>query len=124
LNDTPDALPAISALASLAKGKTTLCNVPQARIKETDRISVMAEELSKMCIKTEETIDSLIIHGGKPKGAKVSGHGDHRIVMSLALVASAAKGITTIGSAEAVNITFPNFANMFLQAGGIISQSE
>ncbi|HJM82538.1 MAG TPA: 3-phosphoshikimate 1-carboxyvinyltransferase [Nitrospinota bacterium] len=124
LNDTPDALPAISALASLAKGKTTLCNVPQARIKETDRISVMAEELSKMCIKTEETIDSLIIHGGKPKGAKVSGHGDHRIVMSLALVASAAKGITTIDSAEAVNITFPNFANMFLQAGGIISQSE
>lgn len=120
LNATPDALPAMSALAALAEGKTTLGNVPQARIKETDRIAVMASELTKMGIRCEELPDGLIVHGGKPVGATVSGHGDHRVVMSLAMLATACEGETVIDTAEAVNITFPNFAELFAQAGGKI----
>ncbi len=121
LNSTPDALPAMAALASLAEGKTTLGNVPQARIKETDRIAVMAEELGKMGIRCEELEDGLIIHGGRPKGAKVSGHGDHRVVMSLAFLASSSDGVTEIDTAEAVNITFPDFAERFAECGGRIT---
>lgn len=124
LNATPDALPAMAALASLADGVTTLGNVPQARIKETDRIAVMAEELGKMGVHCEERPDALIVRGGKPKGAKVSGHGDHRVVMSLALLASGAEGVTEIETAEAVNITFPTFAELFNACGGTLEKVD
>lgn len=124
LNATPDALPAMSALAALADGVTELGNVPQARIKETDRIAVMAEELGKMGVRCEEKPDALLVHGCKPKGALVSGHGDHRVVMSLALLGSASEGVTEIETAEAVNITFPTFAKDFMACGGDIEVAE
>ena len=120
LNATPDALPAMAALSALAKGTTHLVNVPQARIKETDRIAVMAGELGKMGISCEEKPDGLIVHGGAPKGARLKGHGDHRIVMSLAILASAANGETIIDTAESVDVTFPNFADLFRSVGGRI----
>jgi 3-phosphoshikimate 1-carboxyvinyltransferase len=122
LNATPDALPAMAALAALAEGTTVLGNVPQARIKETDRIAVMAKELTKMGIKCEETPDSLIVQGGKPKGAKVTSHGDHRVVMSLAILGTRAEGVTQIDRAEAVGVTFPNFAELFGNCGGKLSE--
>ena len=120
LNATPDALPAMAALAALAKGATHLVNVPQARIKETDRIAVMAGELSKMGIRCEEKPDGLTIHSGTPQGARLKGHGDHRIVMSLAILASAAKGETTIDTAESVDVTFPGYADLFRSVEGKI----
>lgn len=123
LNATPDALPAMAALAALADGTTTLGNTPQARIKETDRIAVMAEELGKMGIGCKEKHDALIIHGGEPKGALLSGHGDHRVVMGLAIAASAANQKSEIETAEAVNVTFPNFAQLYAQCGGEITIS-
>lgn len=122
LNATPDALPAMAALAAVADGTTVLGDVPQARIKETDRIAVMARELAKMGIKCEETPDSLIVHGGKPKGAKVTSHGDHRVVMSLAVLGTRAEGGTEIDRAEAVGVTFPNFAELFRDCGGKLTE--
>jgi 3-phosphoshikimate 1-carboxyvinyltransferase len=110
----------MAALAAVAEGTTHLVNVPQARIKETDRIAVMATELTKMGIRCEETPDGLIIHGGTPKGAMVKGHGDHRIVMSLACLGSRAEGETVIDTAEAVDVTFPNFAELYAAVGGAI----
>jgi len=124
LNDTPDALPAMAALAAHASGVTRLLNVPQARIKETDRIAVMCEELAKMGIKTEELPDGLVIHGGLPTGAVVEGHGDHRIVMALAICASGANGDSVINGAEACSITFPTFADLFRQCGGSLREEE
>ena len=115
LNATPDALPALAVTACFAQGTTRLTNVPQARLKETDRITVMREELSKMGAQVEELSDGLIVHGGpagsKPalKGARVDGRGDHRIVMALSIGALAAKGETVIDGAEAVEVTFPDF---------------
>ncbi len=121
LNATPDALPAMAALAALAEGETRLVNVPQARIKETDRIAVMAAELAKMGVDVEELPDGLIIRGGKtPHGAVVAGHHDHRIVMSLAMLGSRAEGETIIDTAEAVDVTFPNFAELYATCGGHI----
>jgi 3-phosphoshikimate 1-carboxyvinyltransferase len=122
LNATPDALPAMAALASIAEGTTVLGNTPQARLKETDRIAVMAEELNKMGIVCEEKPDALIVHGGKPKGGKLSGHGDHRVVMSLAVAASVSSEPSEIDTAEAVSITFPKFAEMFSSCGGSIEE--
>ncbi len=114
LNDTPDALPAMAVTACFARGTTRLYNVAQARLKETDRISVMATELGKLGAEVEELEDGLIIHGrgnddSPLSGTALNGHGDHRVVMSLAVAALAASGTSTISDAEAVEITYPGF---------------
>jgi len=120
MNDIPDALPAMSVVGCIAEGKTILRNVPQARIKETDRIAVMREELSKMGADIEELPDGLIIKKSKLRGAKVSGHSDHRAVMSLSVAGLIAEGRTEIESAEAVNITFPDFIDLMKNSGAKI----
>jgi len=109
INSTPDALPALSVLGCFAEGTTTLINVAQARIKETDRIKVMAEELGKMDGDVKEREEGLIIHKSMLKGTKVRGHSDHRIVMALSLAALIAEGKTDITTAEAVNVTYPGY---------------
>ncbi|MBN2618147.1 MAG: 3-phosphoshikimate 1-carboxyvinyltransferase [Spirochaetales bacterium] len=109
INATPDALPALSACACYAKGTTRLLNVPQARMKETDRIAVMTSELRKMGANIVELEDGMEITGGPLHGAEVSGHDDHRVVMSLAIAALGCEGINIIDTAEAVDITFPGF---------------
>ncbi len=109
LNDTPDALPALAVAACYAEGETRLINVPQARLKETDRISVMREELSKMGADIEELPDGLVIRGTGLKGAEVCGHGDHRVIMALAVAALGAEGSTVIDDTSAVSVTFPKF---------------
>ena len=122
LNATPDALPAMAVAASLADGVTRLTNVPQARIKETDRISVMASELKKMGADVTEEPDGLLIRGGgRLKGAELDGHYDHRVVMSLAVAALAAEGETRISTAEAIKITFPQFVDFMRYCGAHMS---
>ncbi len=121
LNAMPDALPALAATACYADGTTRIINVPQARLKETDRIAVMAEELSKLGARVKELPDGLEIRGVSPTpgthanqrfplhGGRVNGHGDHRVVMALAIAALAAEGPVTIETAEAASVTFPSF---------------
>jgi len=124
MNATPDALPAMSVVGAWAEGTTRLVNVPQARVKETDRIAVMREELTKMGAKVEELPDGLVIRGGKLKGTEVSGHGDHRVVMALAVAGLVAEGETTIDTAEAAAVTFPNFVDLMQKLGAKISRLE
>ena len=120
LNATPDALPAMAVVGCLAEGTTRLTNVPQARIKETDRIAVMAAELKKMGADIEEEKDGLVIRRSALKAAEVNGHYDHRVVMSLAVAGLATDGITTINTAEAINVTFPNFVELMSSIGAIM----
>ena len=118
LNDTPDALPAMSVTACFAEGETRIFNVPQARLKETDRISVMKKELGKMGANIKELDDGLVIKGSNKsvlKGTKVLGHGDHRVIMALSIAALASKTETTIDDISAVSITFPNFFKLLDQ---------
>ncbi len=109
LNEMPDALPAMAVLGCFAKGETRLVNTPQARIKETDRIKVMHDELKKMGADIEELEDGLIIRESKLTGALVEGHHDHRIVMALSLAGMNATGQTEITTASSVAVTFPTF---------------
>jgi len=120
LNSTPDALPAMAAAAALAEGKTWLKNVPQARIKETDRIACMTRELRKMGAEIEELPDGMIINGGKLHGAVVDGCHDHRIVMALTIAGLAAEGTTTVTTAEAAGVTYPAFVEDFQRLGADI----
>lgn len=121
LNDIPDALPALSVAACFADGETRLVNVPQARLKETDRISVMRDELAKMGADVAELPDGLVIRGSDLSGASVDGHGDHRVVMALAVAGLAAKGVTEITTAESVAVTFPGFEGLLRTAGADIT---
>jgi 3-phosphoshikimate 1-carboxyvinyltransferase len=124
LNDTPDALPALAVVGCCAQGKTVLKNVPQARIKETDRIAVMRQELSKMGARIEELPDGLIIHQSKLKGTEIHGHGDHRVVMGMAIAGLVAEGVTRISTAETIQVTFPNFVELMEQCGAKVVLSE
>ncbi|QNU67791.1 3-phosphoshikimate 1-carboxyvinyltransferase [Ruminiclostridium herbifermentans] len=124
MNAIPDALPAMAVAACFAEGETRLVNVPQARLKETDRISVMCTELSKMGADIKELPDGLIIRESKLKGCNLNGHDDHRIVMSLAIAGLNSTGNTVIDTAEAMNVTFPSFVNCIKNCGGKIQLSE
>lgn len=124
MNSIPDALPAMAVAACFAKGETRLVNVPQARLKETDRISVMCQELLKMGADIEELPDGLIIRESELKGTFVNGHDDHRVVMSLAIAGLNCSGETIISTAEAMNVTFPEFVNCIRSCGGKIELIE
>jgi 3-phosphoshikimate 1-carboxyvinyltransferase len=120
----PDTLPALSVVACAAEGETRISNVAQARIKETDRIAVMREELSKMGADITEQKDGLIIRGRRLHGVLVDGHNDHRVVMALAIAGMAAEGDTIIEGAEAAAVTYPGFADDFRRLGAKIAIVE
>jgi 3-phosphoshikimate 1-carboxyvinyltransferase len=120
MNAIPDALPAMAVAGCFAEGETRLVNVPQARFKETDRIKVMFEELSKMGAAITELPDGLVIKNSKLRGARVSGYDDHRIVMALAIAGLNIEGETVIDTAEAINVTFPEFGELIRSCGGNI----
>jgi len=118
MNRTPDALPAMAVTAAFAEGTTKLLNVPQARSKETDRISCMARQLSKMGASVEELPEGLIIHQTDTlKPAHLAGCSDHRIVMALSLAGMALNGQTGIDTAEAMNVTFPDYVKLMKTIG-------
>jgi 3-phosphoshikimate 1-carboxyvinyltransferase len=120
LNATPDALPAVAVAAACANGTTRIYNVPQARIKETDRIDCMTRELRKMGIEVNDFEDGMTITGGKLHGAQLEGYGDHRIVMALTIAAMTAEGESIINGAEAAAVTYPNFITDFQRLGADI----
>jgi len=117
MNRTPDALPAMAVVAAFAAGTTKLVNVAQARSKETDRISCMASELKKMDADVEELPDGLIIHQSRLRAAQLDGRSDHRIVMALAVAGVAIEGQTVIDTAEAINVTFPDYVELMTGLG-------
>jgi 3-phosphoshikimate 1-carboxyvinyltransferase len=112
LNDTPDLLPIAAVLGACAEGETSLVNAAHARIKETDRIAVMAEELGKLGAAVRERPDGLVIRGGGLRGGAVDGHGDHRVVMALAVAALGASGPVEIAGAESAAVTYPGFPEL------------
>lgn len=125
MNKTPDALPAMAVTGAFARGLTRLLNVPQARIKETDRIACMAAELGKLGVRTEELPDGLIVlHGTDLRPAALDGRSDHRIVMALSLALMALEGEGSIDTAEAIRVTFPEYVDLMKKLGANIELKE
>jgi 3-phosphoshikimate 1-carboxyvinyltransferase len=124
LNAMPDALPALAVLGCLANDTTRIVNVAQARIKETDRIAVMTRELKKMGARIQEEKDGVTVRRSELRGAHVNGHGDHRVVMALAIAGMAAKGETIIDTAESAAVTYPGFLEDFARLGAKIYKIE
>lgn len=120
LNATPDALPMMAVVGCFAEGRTSLVNVPQARLKETDRIAAMRAELTRLGARITERPDGLVIERSELRAAEVDGHFDHRVVMALAVAGTAIHGETRIRTAEAVEVTFPTFLQCMTGLGADI----
>jgi 3-phosphoshikimate 1-carboxyvinyltransferase len=84
----------------------------------------MRQELLKMGARVTELDDGLVIEGRPLHGAEVHGHGDHRVVMALAVAAMGADGTTRIATAESAAVTFPNFADLMRGLGAELELSE
>jgi 3-phosphoshikimate 1-carboxyvinyltransferase len=107
-----DEIPILAVAATFAEGTTIIRDAAELRVKESDRITVMAQQLNKMGGKITELPDGMEITGGTAlMGAEVDSHTDHRIGMSLAIAALNASGTTTIHRAEAAAISYPNFTS-------------
>ena len=111
LEDCPDLGPMLFALASQAEGETVFVHAERLRMKESDRIACMEEELRKLgCTITSEGGTVKVQGPTRVKGnVTVDGHNDHRIVMALSILAAAAEEPVTITGAEAINKSYPGF---------------
>jgi len=112
-----DEFPALFIAAACAQGETVLTGAHELRVKESDRIAVMAQGLKHLGIAARETPDGIVIQGGRLQGGEVDSHGDHRIAMSFALAALAASGPITVRDCKNVDTSFPGFAKLAAHAG-------
>lgn len=105
-----DEIPVIAIMASFADGTTVIKDAQELKVKESNRIDVMVNNLSAMGVAIEGTEDGMIIHGGRPlHGATIDSRLDHRIAMSFAIAGGLADGDTEILGADCVNISYPSF---------------
>ena len=112
-----DEFPAIFIAAACAEGETVLTGAHELRVKESDRIAVMAAGLKNLGIAAQETPDGIVIQGGKLRGGEVDSHGDHRIAMAFAMSALRASGVVTIRDCKNVATSFPDFVRLAREAG-------
>ncbi|MEC5126982.1 3-phosphoshikimate 1-carboxyvinyltransferase [Verrucomicrobiales bacterium BCK34] len=105
-----DEIPILAVAAALAEGKTVIKDAQELRVKESDRISAVAESLRRMGVPVDEFADGMEITGGhKLKGAEINSLGDHRIAMSFAIAGLFAEGETVIKGVECIETSYPGF---------------
>jgi 3-phosphoshikimate 1-carboxyvinyltransferase len=118
-----DEFPALFIAAACAEGETVLTGAEELRVKESDRIQVMADGLLALGIDARPTPDGIVIQGGQLQGGRVHSHGDHRIAMSFAMAALRAQGEIVIDDCRNVNTSFPGFVELAAGAGlGLVSE--
>lgn len=105
-----DEIPMIAVMAAFAEGTTIIRDAQELKVKESDRIAVMVDNLKRMGADIEGTDDGMIIHGGRPlHGAVIDSHLDHRVAMSFAVAGTICDGTVDILNGECVNISYPEF---------------
>lgn len=112
-----DEFPALLVVAACARGRTTLCGAEELRVKESDRIAVMAEGLSRLGISASPTPDGIVIEGGHLTGGRLDSHGDHRIAMAFAMAALRSSGPVTIDDCGNIETSFPGFVSLARDTG-------
>jgi 3-phosphoshikimate 1-carboxyvinyltransferase len=115
-----DEVPILAVAAAVAGGDTVVSDARELRVKESDRIVMVARELGKMGVTIEERPDGMTIRGGaRLRGATVSSGGDHRLAMSLAVAGLIAAGETVIDDVDCVATSFPTFADIVNGLAGV-----
>ncbi|MDO5397786.1 MAG: 3-phosphoshikimate 1-carboxyvinyltransferase [bacterium] len=113
-----DELPVIAVAAVFAEGTTVIRDAQELKVKETNRIRAVVDEFKKCGIDITETADGMTIKGGKPvKGADFKTYGDHRMAMSLAILAQLADGESTLDDSECVAVSYPAYFEDFYRLG-------
>lgn len=117
-----DEFPVLFVAAAVAEGRTVLRGAEELRVKESDRIQVMADGLLTLGVKCEPTPDGIIIDGGSIGGGEVHGHGDHRIAMAFSIASLRATAPIRIHDCANVATSFPNFLALCKQVGIRVAQ--
>ncbi|PSQ69564.1 MAG: 3-phosphoshikimate 1-carboxyvinyltransferase [Bacteroidetes bacterium QH_2_64_26] len=106
-----DEIPVIAVAAACAEGRTKIRDAEELRVKETDRLHAMAQNLKALGADVQEREDGLIIDGNGPNllGASVRSYDDHRIAMAMGVAGLVAHGTTTVADAECARVSFPDF---------------
>jgi len=105
-----DEIPVLAVAASVAEGETVVRDAAELKVKESNRISAIVEELKKFGVEIDELPDGFIVRpGNKLKGAEVDTRMDHRIAMAMTVAGMVSAGETVINDAQCVNISFPGF---------------
>ncbi len=112
-----DEFPVLFVAAACAEGRTVLRGAEELRVKESDRIQVMADGLLTLGVKCEPTPDGIIIDGGPIGGGEVHGHGDHRIAMAFSVASLRASAPIRIHDCANVATSFPNFLALCAEVG-------
>ena len=119
VSQIPDLVPPLAVIALAAKGKTRLYNAARLRMKESDRLSALAQQFCALRASIAEGPDFLEIDGGAPLcGGVVSACNDHRIAMAVAVASQMAAGEVTVLGAECVEKSYPDFWDVFRKIGG------
>jgi 3-phosphoshikimate 1-carboxyvinyltransferase len=115
-----DELPVILALAAVSNGTTRIRGAAELRVKESDRIAVMARGLTNLGVSLVEYEDGIDVEGGKIRGGAVDGAGDHRCAMSFCILGQLAESEILVSGCENIATSYPGFMNDLLAAGGSI----
>jgi len=118
-----DEFPALFVAAACADGETILTGARELRVKESDRIQVMADGLQILGIDARPTEDGMILQAGSLGSGRVQSHGDHRIAMAFAMAALRAKGAIEIEDCANVKTSFPDFVSLARKAGLSLSET-
>jgi 3-phosphoshikimate 1-carboxyvinyltransferase len=116
-----DEFPVLFVAAAAARGDTRFAGIGELRVKESDRISAMAEGLRRLGIPVQEFDDGALIRGGAFTGGVVDSHGDHRVAMSLAVAGTVARSSVTVMNTDTVDTSFPGFVECLRAVGADIS---
>jgi 3-phosphoshikimate 1-carboxyvinyltransferase len=113
-----DELPVILALGAVADGTTVLRGAAELRVKESDRLAVMARGLETLGVALQEYPDGIDIKGGEIQGGQVDGAGDHRCAMSFAVLGQLAAAEVLVTGAENIDTSYPGFVRDLSRIGG------
>ena len=119
-----DEFPALFIAAACAEGETLLTGAEELRVKESDRIQVMADGLANLGIEAEPRPDGIRIVGGTLTGGEVDSHGDHRVAMSFAMAGLRATGAIHIRDCANVATSFPGFVELARHAGLVLDTED
>jgi 3-phosphoshikimate 1-carboxyvinyltransferase len=117
-----DEFPLLFVAAAYAEGKTRFSEIGELRVKESDRIGAMARGLRNLGIDVTESEDSATVHGGQPTAGTVDSNGDHRIAMAFAVAGTRASGPVTVRESDAVDTSFPGFAQCLRACGARLDE--
>jgi 3-phosphoshikimate 1-carboxyvinyltransferase len=117
-----DEIPVLAVAAAFADGVSEFRDAGELRVKESDRIATMEQELTQLGVGVETHADALLVRGGHPRSGLLKSHGDHRVAMAGAVAAVALAGETTVRGWQAVGISYPGFVDDLVALGGEVAE--